>query len=443
MKILLQSTVLSTLFVLTLSMYSSASGQGLSFISFEETPSVSGKVVENLEPLADLFLQLMTRPGVTDSSDIRTLHFAAHGAALSFRQSMFRVPGRIVKWLHFRKDVGLLVDTYQKEYALATEGIAGAEAKGAALDHLLDGLLQASVRSGISLEAFDAALLRGAATVEAMISDRPLSKKLSLTDRELVIFLLRCSVHQERRRILLDSTRDAMLRLNAAEEITTPYQSRIYAVLRPTLTRELVGLEKMLAEPLFVSDPQNIITAGYNIEAICDVFAMKYALELYSLAEDLQETLISSLAAQIPGMTPEILQEQLHVPITALAAYVSLNPTLPLTYYPVSGLADRLAVLGLTPPTPPDFSLFPDPYRALIQIHYDIRLCDLITSREWSMAENEIQDLQRLLSLGEQMIMKEAAIKRLSQVRSHIKGVSEDTVEALLILHQSVLKTRI
>jgi hypothetical protein len=355
---------------------------------------------------------------------------------------MFRVPGRIVKWAHFRKDVGLLVDTYQKEYALATEGNAGAEAKGAALDHLLDGLLQASVRSGISLEAFDAALLRGAATVEAMISDRPLSKKLSLTDRELVIFLLRCSVHQERRRILLDSTRDAMLHLNAAAEITTPYQSRIYAVLRPTLTRELVGLEKMLADPLFVSNPQDIITAGYNLEAICDVFAMKYALELYSLAEGLQETLISSLAAQIPGMTPEILQEQLHIPITALAAYVS-NPTLPLTYYPVSGLADRLAVLGVTPPTPPDFTLFPDPYRALIRMYYDIRLCDLITDKEWRMAENEIQDLQRPLSLGEQMMVKEAAIKRLSQVRSHIKGVSEDTVEALMILHQSVFKTRI
>jgi hypothetical protein len=443
MKSILQSAVRSTLFILILSMSSSASGQTFSSVSVEEMPSLSGKTAEACEPLADLFLQLMTRPGVTDSSDIRTLHFAAHGAALSFRQSMFRDPGRILKWLHFRKDVGLLVDTYQKEYALATEGIAGAEAKGAALDHLLDGLLEASVHSGISLEEFDAALLRGAATVEAMISDRPLSKKLSLTDRELVIFLLRYSVHQERRRILLDSTRDAMLRLNAAAEIRAPYQSRIYAVLRPTLKRELIGLERTLADPIFVSDPQKIITAGYNLEAICDVFAMKYALELYSLAEGMQETLISSLAAQIPGMTPEILQEQLHVPITALAAYVSLNPALPLTYHPISGLADRLAVIGVTPPTPPDFSLFPDPYRALIRMGYDIRLCDLITGREWSMAQNEIQDLQRPLSLGEQMIVKEAALKRLSQVRSHIKGVSEDTAEALLTLHQSVHPLRI
>jgi hypothetical protein len=418
MKSHLQSVVLSTVFVLALSISSSAMAQGFPPISFVEIPSVSVNISEESEPLADLFLQVMTRPGVTDSSDIRALRSAAQEAALSFRQSMFHGPASIVKWARFRKDAGL--------------------------DRMLDGLLQASVRAGISLEEFGAALLRGAATIETLTSERPLSKRLSLTDRELVLFLLRSSLDQVRRRTFLDSTRNALQRLHAPEEFTTPYESRIYNVLRPTLTRELVGLEKYLADPLFVSDLQHILTAEYNNEAICDMFAMKYGFELYSLSYGLQNELISSLAALIPGLTPEILQEQLgQTPVTALAAYVSVNPRLRLAYYPVNGLADRLAMLGETPPTPPDFSLFPDPYRALIRMQYDIRLCDMITSKEWNMANNAIQDLTRPLSLGEQSILKVAAMKRLSQVRAHLGGVPAETIDSLLTLMESGLSMRI
>lgn len=130
MKSHLQSVVLSTLLVLALSMSSSAMAQGFTPISFAEIPSVSIYISEESEPLANLFLQLMTRPGVTDSSDILALHSAAQGAALSFRRSMFHGPGSIVKLARFRKDAGLLLQTYQKEYGLAPEGFAGAETKG-------------------------------------------------------------------------------------------------------------------------------------------------------------------------------------------------------------------------------------------------------------------------------------------------------------------------
>jgi len=444
MKSHLQSVVQSILFVLVLSISSSAMAQGFHPISFVEIPSVSVKNSEESEPLANLFLQLMTRPGVTDSSDISALRSAAQGAALSFRQSMFHGPGSIVKWARFRKDVVFILQTYQKEYGLAPEGLAVAEAKGAALDHLLDGLIQASVRAGISLEEFDAALLKGAATIETLISKRPLSMKLSLTDRKLVIFLLRGCVAQVRHRTFLDSTMDALQRLHAPEEYTTHYESKIYNVLRPTLSRELVGLEKMLADPLFVSDLQRILTAEFNNEVICDLFAMKYGFMLYSLSYDQQNVLISSLAALIPGMTPEILREQLgQAPGTAIAAYLSVSPQTHLTYLPVSGLADRLAMLGETPPTPPVFSLFSDPYQALIQMQYDIRLCDMITSREWSMANNAIQDLTRPLSLTEQMMLKKAAMKRRSQVRANLEGMPVEIIDSLLTLMESSFNMRI
>jgi len=444
----LQCTVLFILLAVALSAPSPASAQS-PFIFSPEKSEVSISISEESEPLANLFLHLMTRPGVADGADIHALHFAAHKAALSFRQSLFSSAGSHVKLASYITDVGILVDAYQKEYSLAPEGIAGAEGKGAALDSLLDGLLYASVRSGFSLEELDLALLRGAATIEARISEPPLSRTLSLTDSELVLFLMHASVDQVRRRTFLDSTMVALQHLHSAEEITTSYESKFTAVLRPALRKELVWLEIYLADPLFGSDLQDIVVAEFNNVAGGDLFAVYYAMTQHSLSISLQKSLISSLTAVIPGMTPERLQEQVAIasgsspiPFTTLAVYDFVTPNSPLTYSPVSGLADRLAVLGVTPPYPPDSLLFPEPHRAIIRMNYDILLCDLITSKELRAA-HALQDKSRPLSLEKQLILKEAANKRFSLVRAHLGGVSDETARKLQILMQSSLNMRI
>jgi hypothetical protein len=399
------------------------------------------------DPIASLYLHLMTRPGVTAESDAKLLIPVTHEAAACFRKSLFQGSTGILKQARFTKEVNRLVQAYLKEYANAPEGIAGAEARGAALDRLLNGLLLSAGRSGIPLEDLDLALLHGCSTIEKRISQRPLSSKLSETDRELVEYLLRFIVHQVNRRTLLDSTKDAFRNVRAAEEVKTQYNSRIYQVSRQALPREPIGLETFLADPLNVADQQKIIMAVYNLEAICDVFALHYTMEFYSLTLDMQDSLISSIVGRIPGMTTEVLTEQLRIVkglrLPPLAAYASIPPALPITYSPLSGLTDRLAMLGETPPAPPDFSLFSGSYRALFQLNYDILLSDLITAREWSIADNSNPDPTRPLSLADQYSLKASAMKRSAMIRTRIRGVSELTSRTLMILLQSGLIMRI
>ena len=400
------------------------------------------------DPIASLYLHLMTRPGVTAESDVKLLIPVAHEAAVSFRKTLFQGSTGIAKQARFTKEVSSLVQAYEKEYAGAPEGIAGAEARGAALDRLLDGLLLSAGRFGIPLEDYDLALLHGCASIEKRISLRPLSSKMSETDRELIQYLLRFIVHQDRRRILLDSTRVAFRNFGASDEIKTQYDSRIYQVSRPALSREPIGLETFLADPLNVANQQKIITAEYNLEAVSDLFAMHYSMEFYTQTFiDIQDSLISSIAGRMPGMTPEILKVQLEIVkglrLPPLAAYAYIPSALPVTYSPLSGLADRLAMLGETPPLPPDFSLVTGPYRALFQLHYDILMSELISAREWSIADSNNPDPTRPLSLADQYSVKAAAMKRSAMIRPRIRGVSELTSRTLMTLMQSVLILKI
>jgi hypothetical protein len=291
------------------------------------------------DPLASLYLHFMARPGITAESDVKLLIPVTHEAAACFRKSLSQGSTGILKQARFTKEVNTLVQAYLKEYAKAPDGISGAEARGVALDRLLDGLLFSAGRSGIPLEDLDLALLHGCAAIEKRISQRPLSSKLSETDRELVQYLLRFIVHQVNRRTLLDSTRDAFRNVRAAEEVKTQYSSRIYQVSRQALSREPIGLETFLADPLNVADQQKIIMAVYTLEAICDVFALHYAMEFYSLTLDMQDSLISSIVGLIPGMTPEVLTEQLRIVkglrLPPLAAYASIPPALPIAYSPL------------------------------------------------------------------------------------------------------------
>jgi hypothetical protein len=129
--------------------------------------------------------------------------------------------------------------------------------------------------------------------------------------------------------------------------------------------------------------------------------------------------------------------------LPSLAAYASVPPTLPITYIPLSWLGDRLSMLGETPPSPPDYSLFTGTYRALSLLSYDILLSDLITAKEWSIAENNNPNPMRPLSLADQCSVKVSAMKRSAMIRARIRGVSELTSRTVMILLQSGLIMRI
>jgi hypothetical protein len=441
----------------------------LMILSFAFTPSVYSKEIGSVpsqaiwnkgisdyrelrDPIAAFYIQLITRPGITTDNELKLLIPVAGDAAVSFRSTLFRGANSVARVAGFTKELSRLNDIYRKEYTAAPEGLAGAELKGAAYDHLLEGFIKASVRFGVPLEDLDLALLHGCAVIEKGISQSPISTKLTETDRELILYLLRYTVHQERRRILLDSTKDALRNIRAVEEIRSLYDTRICQVFKPVLSREPIGLETLLADPVNFDNLNKILVSEYNLEAVCDMFAIKYGMELGFMTFDgqispLQDLLIASIAKHIPGITPDIIKEQLQIVkslrIPPIAVYEAIHPKLPISYSPVNGLADRLAMLGETPPAPPDFAIFIGPYRALFMLNYDILLSDLITACEWTLAENNNPDPSRPLSLSDQYAVKSSAMNRLTMIRSRIRGLPEQTARSMMTLLRASLRDRI
>jgi hypothetical protein len=401
-----------------------------------------GKLTEG-DPVAGMFLIFMTRPSVTSDIDIQALRPVAREAARMFSRSVCIGTRCDEKWTDFRKELSVLLATYGEEYGVAPIGSEGAETRGAAFDRLLDGLLLAAGRSGISFAELDLAILRGSAEVEKSLLVRPLSRVLEPADRELAQLLLESTIDQVKRRGILEGTREDLNLVHASAEIISTFDVRMYAVLKPVLKIETVRLESFLSEPSNISDPQIIRTERFNNEARCDLFALRFSFQIFIQSE----VIIAQLAGNMPGMTPELLRTQLEIvrgtALMPLAAYASVPPDLSLNYYPVRKLADRLALLGETPPDPPSFSLFQAPYRALFQLHYDILLCDLITRKEWNAAQEEALNLSRPLTIVERLELKETAIKRFSQVRKHIAGVQGSPVESIMNLFKSPLNMRI
>jgi hypothetical protein len=442
------STISFLLMILSFAFTPSAYSEGIGSISNQ---GMWGKGLSSYrelrEPITAFYIQLITRPGITTDNELKLLIPVAGDAAASFRGTLFRGANSAARVAGFTKELSLLNDIYRKDYTAAPEGLAGAELKGAAYDHLMDGFIRASVRFGVPLEDLDLALLHGCAVIEKGISRSPISSKLTETDRELILYLLRFTVHQERRRILLDSTRDALRSIRAAEEIRSLYETRIYQVLKPVMKREPVGLEKFLADLANFDELQKILTAEYNLDATCDLFGIKYGMELYFMTFHNQDSLIASIAKHIPGITPDIIKEQLQIVkslrIPPIAVYEAIHPKLPISYSPLSGLADRLAMLGETPPAPPDFALFNGPYKALFMLNYDILLSDLITDMEWTMADNNNPDPTRPLSLSDQYTVKASAMKRTTMILSRIRGVPEQTARLIMTLFRGNLRDRI
>lgn len=432
--------------ILSLGMTMPAFGKGK---ATGESPRKRHEKVEMREPVAGLFLRCMSRPGVTSDSNISILFHAARNAAQLFRRTLHDGAEISAKWKQFRQDLGSLILTYDEEYNSAPVGSDGVEVRGIAFNRFLGGIVTSAEQAGIPLEELDFALLRGAAAIESQLSERYFSRQLTDTDKELVQLLLVTTVDQLKRRIFLESPLKSIIRTEAPEEVATMYQARIYDILMPTLEGEAIGIESFLSDPENASDIQAIISMRYNNDAMSDLFAFKYAFEMFFPTLSLSESMIDSIVQRMPGITSDLLREQLEMvqgtSLLSLSAYSSIVPDLPFRYVSVEGLADRVAVLGETPPVPPNVSLFQDAYRDMFQLSYDVLLSDTITSLEWQvvMHDAEVLNPPRPVTLGERFAVKSSQMRRYASLRSHMYGVPEEMARALMILLQSPMNMRI
>lgn len=393
--------------------------------------------------LTSLFLTVMTRAGVTAEADVRAFGAVAHEAAGVFRKSLSGGRGRGERGALLERELGDYLRAFEDEYRRAPAGAEGADAKGAAVNRLIDALFTAADRAGVAPSELDAAFLRAAAAAEVCIGGLPAAKRLDLADRELALLLLKTAVGQLHRRAVVTGTASALASLGAAEEITARF-AMIDGITRNILKQELARLERFLGDPLNITSPAVLHGEQFNLEAISDISLMLYFLEQF-LQADHTDRLLATLAERMVGMggimtgiTPERLRESGIVEdplrLTVFAAYDSVTPELPLSYQPVAGLAEELFALGGELPVPPDFTLFAAPYRALFQLRHDLLLCDRIAFAERNAVEEAAIALSRPPTVGERLVVSEADRKRRSAVLAVIGGVADGYKSALVNL---------
>lgn len=388
-------------------------------------------------PLQQLLLALTTRPGIPHGSHRKALLPAIHAGAEAFSNAF----GHDKRLHRFSRELKPLLEAYDAAMSRSADGLAGAEARGAAMDRFLSGIIEAARQSKICPEEVDTALLQAAAAVENSLLRPPLVKVLSLEDRELISLLLLKSTRQvHNRAVLLVETPDAMTTLGAEASLSVAYTQRL-AWCGPALAADLVALEKSLSDQNLLADQNSLIMMQYNAEATNDMFCLKVAMEL-SLSDNLLDLTplaakMASMGGIMANMTPTLLQESGAVPLNSrhLAAFSWIVPSAPLIYSPDPALADRLVSLGEEVPPSPDFSLFSSPYRDIFQLNYDLSLCSRITVREWRDAENQAFVLkQRPLSMAERLALRKADADRHQAVMGRLAGATAREKHALRIL---------
>lgn len=387
-------------------------------------------------PLQQLLLALTTRPGIPLGSHRKVLLPAIHAGAEAFSNAF----GHDKRLHRFFRELKPLLEAYDAAMSRSADGLAGAEARGAAMDRLLSGIIEAARQSKICPEEVDTALLQAAAEVENSLLRSPLAKVLSLEDRELISLLLLKSTRQvHNRAALLVEAPDAMTTLGAEASLSATYTQRL-AWCGPALAADLVALEKSLSDQNLLADQNSLIMMQFNAEATNDMFSLKVAMEL--LSDNLLDLTplaakMASMGGIMANMTPMLLQESGAVPLNSrhLAAFSWIVPAAPLIYSPDPALADKLVSLGEEVPPSPDFSLFSSPYRDIFQLNYDLSLCSRITVREWRDAENQAFVLkQRPLSMAERFALRKADADRHQAVMGRLAGATAREKHALRIL---------
>ncbi len=389
------------------------------------------------QPLQQLLSAFITRPGITLDSDRRALLPAIHNGAEAFNDSL-----RHDKRLHrFSHDIKPLLAAYNAEMASAVDGQAGAEARGAAMDRLLAGILHVANQANIYPEELEMALLKAAAAIEKSMLRRPATRALTLEDRELITLLLLNSIHQvHRRTVLMEEPISAMVNLGTDPSLVATYVQR-FTWCGQALANELVSLEKNISDPTFIGDLNKLIMMQFNTEALNDMFSLKIELESFSLANGIDLTTLAGKMASMGGIMSDMTANRLKVsgvvPLNFLtiAAYNWVTPSTPLNYIPDFKLPNELALLGISLTAAPDFSLFATPYRDIFQLRYDLFLCDQITAKEWQDAEDRADVVTKHpLTMVERLSLRKADATRRQAVLSRLKGATPQEKHSLRIL---------
>lgn len=402
-----------------------------------------------IEPVAELFLCLATREGITEPEDRRAMIPAAVEGGRAFWRHLNTPPK---KRIQLTREVDSHLQRFRADYASAGEGLDGAERRGLAMDALVTGVVGGVDPGGIPHSRFDMAFLAGMAAFERKLEERPASRSLSDSERELVDLLLLEGTTQFQRRSsmnALSATMNLGFGATYREVMDKQFQWADIA-----LKNESISLERDLAEGRILADGERLRAMQLNLEAITDIFMFRWTLELFygAAAYDLTSMAarMDSAGGAMSGMNVDRLvesglvhggaAERPYLPFAEFAFYDWVRPEMSLRYDPLHGLTSKVGELGLEVPTPPDFFFFDDPYRAVIELAYDFKLLNTLYWGERRQAEEEMGVTMQPLSLRKRFELRRDDDRRRREALERFRGAGRKEVHAIGTLLSGFLK---
>jgi len=406
-----------------------------------ESPQDVPENPPDLSQLSTLLLTLATRPNITDQAVIDILTPATEQGAEVFVATL---DDRINPEL-FLNALTPIIKTYTAEYQSASSGLPGAEDKALALNRLYDGLLDAADQGGISFQVFETALLSAFASLEAALS-APLSEgSISDLDHELVDLLLLHSINDLNQRGYYKYLPNSFVALDANPASVDLLRQMMNAIPDQFIPLSK-SLEELLADPASLSDSTTFVQGQFNEEAIRDLTLMKLNLGLFVYQPDITQIIerMDTMGGVMAGMTAARLSQagfanwfsDSYVLLwNEFAAYNWVQSARPTSYQPDLTLADELQQLGLSVPTPPDFSILSGPYLAMAQLIYDLNLCRLISDAEFYLAADEYFTMHNQVpTMQMRLEVRQADMTRRQQVLGRLIGATDEEKQALDLL---------
>jgi len=208
-----------------------------------------------------------------------------------------------------------------------------------------------------------------------------------------------------------------------------------------------VNFEQMFADPSAFPDTATISsTESTMLTAMQTLFDNFVSTDAAASSNDITG-MLSAMATQMIGMggmmsgmssitlanmgigqmvtTPGGALQNWTVMMASVNDFVT--PALQMTYTPSATLSDQLTSLGVTPPTPPDFAQFAEPYKSVFELQYDLMLVRLINAQKLIQFGTTSTQAQ-LAQLKEDDLAMKAAIKQ------NIVGLTDAQKDAVIVL---------
>lgn len=395
-------------------------------------------------PTPVILLMTMVRSGAMTDADAQNFSPLARSAASSFETFMTGNGFTATQMTAFKSNMlsaMLSAAAKFKESVDAATPALEAGKRGEAMSTFMDAMVKAAADAGISPNMMQIAYDEAGKAAESAAATSTINPDVIIAMKAS----FRVETQHRQLRAEMKSYSDAMTVMGASATHMQQF-STASANMSTAMMSAQANFEQMFADPTAFPNTTAISTAKSNMLAAMQTMFNNFTFtDAAASNNDLagmlgnMATRMNGMGGMMSGMTSTTLAnmgigKMMTAPGGALQNWtvmmVSANdfvtPGSQLTYTPSTTLSGLLTALGVTPPTPPTFSQFADPYKSMLEFQYDLMLLKLINVQKLAQLGTTPTQAQ-LAQLKEDDLAMRAAIKQ------NLAGLTDAQKDALIV----------